>query len=140
MGSEVSTYIVTGFKLYVCVWAASKFTVGQSKLKEGLPQECELACLCALSKFQEISGQVQSGDITVKQLQKIESHQEQMKRLCAAATPQDKETDLTYSTVSHALHQRLEEFETFKRNKRHLFHLCSQLHGAIQGNYDSVAS
>ena len=116
------------------------FTESKSKLKEGLPRECQIACLCALSKFQEVSGQVQSGDITVKQLHKIESNQEQMKRLCDAATPQDKETDLTYNTVSHALQQRLEEFQTFERNKGHLLHLCSQLHGAIQGNYDNVAN
>ena len=112
------------------------FTESKSKLKEGLPPECQMACLCALSKFQEISGQVKSGNITIIQLHKIKSNQEQMKRLCAAATPQDKEADLTYSTVSHALQQRLEEFQTFERSKGHLFNLGSQLQDDIQGNYE----
>ena len=115
----------------------SNFAESKSRLKEGLPQECQMACLFALSKFQEVSRQVQSGDISVEQLHKMESSKKQMKRLCAAATPQDMETDLAYNTVSHALHQRLEEYQMFERNKRNLFHLCSQLHGAIQGNCDS---
>ena len=57
-----------------------------------------------------------------------------MKRLCAAVTPQDRETDLT---VSCAVDWRLEEYQMFERNKEHLLHLCSQLYGDVQGDYDN---
>ena len=116
----------------MCVCGASTFTETKSKLKEGLPQECQVACLCALTKFHEISDSIQRGDINIEQLHIIKLNQEQMKRLCDA----DKQTDLTFSTVQ----QRLEEFQMFERNKGHLFYLCSQLHGDIQGNYNSVAN
>ena len=110
----------------------------KSKLKEGLPRECQFACLCALSKLQEICGQIQNGNITVEELHKIKSSQGQMKRLCAAAAHQDEQTELAFNAVSGALHQRLEEFQTFERNKDCLFHLCNHLHGDIQGNYCSL--
>ena len=61
-----------------------------------------------------------------------------MKRLCAAAAHQDEQTEeqtLTFKMVSNALHQRIEEFQTFERNKDRLFHLCNHLHGNIQGSY-----
>ena len=109
----------------------------KSKLKEGLPRECQFACLCALNKLQDIYGQIQNGNVTIKELHNIKSNKGQMKRLCAAATHQDNQTELAFACS--ALHQRLEEFQTFERNRDCLFHLCNELHGDdIQGNYYSL--
>ena len=111
-------------------------TGSESKLKEGLPDECEVACLCALTTFQDVCGKVQSGDIPMSELRKIKGNSEQMKRLCAAATVQGDKKEgkqLSFNTVQGALQQRLEEFSTFEQKRFYLSHLCNHLSN-IQGN------
>lgn len=112
-------------------------TGSESKLKEGLPDECQVACLCALTKFQEVCGRVQSGDISMSELHKIKGNSEQMKRLCAAVTVQGDKKEgrqLSFNTVQGALQQRLEEFSTFEQKRSYLSHLCTHLSSTIQGN------
>ena len=120
-----------------CTWLHYLNTTGsESKLKEGLPDECQVACLCALTQFQEVCGRVQSGDIPMSELRKIKGNSEQMKRLCAAATVQGDKKEgkqLSFNTVQGALQQRLKEFSSFEQKRSYLSHLCNHLSN-IQGN------
>ena len=107
------------------------FAEMETKLKEGLPQECREICVCAVGKMQQVCDQILRSEITMEELQKITKDLEQMQRLCAAATFQCKRKKK--EEVKIALHQRLEEFEMFERRREHLHHLCSQLHIGVQG-------
>ena len=104
-----------------------------SKLKVGLPQECRETCVCAVSKMQQVCSELVSGEITMKELQKIKDNLEPMHRLCAAATYQRRRSEK--AAVSSALCQRLEEFEMFEKHRVRLCHLCNELHIGIQGMY-----
>ena len=118
----------------------NKFAGSESQLKRGLPDDCQIVCLCALTKIQEVCYRIQSGDILKSQsaeLEKISDNYEQMKRLCAAVTVQgDKKgsRQLSFKAVQSALHQRLQEFRAFDENYFYLSHLCSHLSGNVQGN------
>ena len=115
----------------------NNYAGSESQLKRGLPDECQIACLCALTKFQEVCGRVQSGDIPMSELQKISDNDEQMKRLCAAVTVQgDKKESgqLSFKAIQSALHQRLQEFHAFDQHRSCLSHLCNHLSDAIRGN------
>lgn len=108
----------------------------KSKLKEGLPQECQIACLCALSGFQVVCDDMQKRSISVTDLQKIKDNHEQMKRLCEAATAHgdSKESgQLSYKAVNSALSQIMEEFKEFEEHQSHLSHLCSNIPDVVQG-------
>ena len=107
----------------------------KSKLKEGLPQECQIACLCALSGFQVVCDDMQKRNISVTELQKIKDNHEQMKRLCEAATAHDSKESgqLSYKAVNSALSQIMEEFKVFKEHQSHLSHLCSNIPDIVQG-------
>ena len=111
-------------------------TESKSKLKEGLPPECQVTCVCALSKFREVCVQMQTRSITVTELQKIKNNQEQMKRLCEAATVNgdSKESgQLSYKAVESVLSQIMEEFGVFEEHLSHLSHLCANILVDVQG-------
>ena len=112
------------------------FTESKSQLKEGLPPECHLACMCAVSKLQKVCDQIVSGNVTMKELENINKHPEQMKRLCDAAATESNQTQkqqLQYKTVSNAVKERLEEYREFKGYQGRLSHLCTKIHFAVQG-------
>ena len=116
------------------------FPGGKSKLKEGLPQECQIACLCALSGFQKVCDHMQKRSISVTELEKIKEHHAQMKRLCDAATAHggEKETgQLSYKAMDSVLSQIMEEFGAFEEHQSHLSHLCSYIPVAVQGKLTS---
>jgi len=80
---------------------------------------------------------VQSGNIPVIELQKINDNDGQMKRLCAALTVQgDKKENgqLSFKTVESALHQRMQEFHAFDQHRSYLSHLCNHISGPVEGN------
>ena len=97
----------------------------ESKLKDGLPQECLKACGCALSVFQNICERMQKRSITVNELQKIKNNYEQMKRLCEVATAHGSDKYLRIEAVDSAL----EELTAFEEHRSHLSHLCSNIQG-----------
>ena len=102
----------------------------KAKLKEGLPKECQIACVRALSAFQVVCDDMQKRSISVTELQKIKNNHEQMKRLCEAATTHgdSKESgQLLYHTVNSALSQIMEEFNEFEEHQSHLSYLCSNI-------------
>lgn len=95
----------------------------ESKLKDGLPQECLKACGCALSVLQNICEHIQKRSVTVNELQKIKNNYEQMKRLCEVATSHGSDKHFQTETVDSAL----EELAVFEEHRFHLSHLCSNI-------------
>ncbi len=89
-------------------------------LKEGLSPECQLACVCAMSKLRYICEIVLSGKITVSDLSKISENKELMDRLCKAAEYEE----FTATTVSEVLNQRLDEY-LFLETRRHAYRSIS---------------
>jgi len=84
---------------------------------------------------------VQKHSISIAEVQKIKTNQEQMKRLCDAATAHGGENEngqLSYNAVDSALSQIMEEFHAFEEHKFHLSHLCSHIPrpDAVQGKLD----
>ena len=109
---------------------------GSSKLKEGLPEECQLACSCAVSQLEEVSKQLEKGSITILDLHKIEEKQQQMKRLCESASAQqtaNMPVEITYERMIFTVGQRMEEFESFKKQQGNLLHLCHNIRHEIKG-------
>ena len=89
-----------------------------------------MACVYALSGFQDVCDHMQKRNISVTELQKIKDNHEQMKRLCEAATAHgdSKESgQLSYKAVNSALSQIMEEFKVFEEHRSHLSHLCSNI-------------
>ena len=109
----------------------------ESKLKEGLPKECQIACICALCKFQDVCDHMQKRNISVAELQKIKDNHEQMKRLCEAANTahgDSKESgQLSYKGVNSALSQIMEEVKVFEECRSQLSHLCLNIPDVVQG-------
>lgn len=95
----------------------------ESKLKDGLPQECLKACGYALFVFQNICEHIQKRSITVNELQKIKNNYKQMKRLCEVATAHGSDKHFRTEAVDSAL----EELTTFEEHRSHLSHLCSNI-------------
>ena len=125
--SSINSVLGISFKMY---------PESDSKLKEGLPKECEIACVYALTTFQVVCDDMQKRSISVTDLQKIKNNHEQMKRLCEAATAHGNSKEsgqLSYHTVNSALSQIMEEFNGFEEHRSHLSHLCSNIPDVVQG-------
>ena len=93
-------------------------------MKLGLSQECEIACLCALSKFKEVCGRLRNGDITVNELKMIEKLSKNMERLCEAVTRFSAEEGLSSDALRLTLQQRLREFQTFEHYRQMYVKIC----------------
>lgn len=107
-------------------------------MKEGLPEECQRACSCAISKLEDVTRQLQTGAITILDLQEIKREQQQMKRLCQSASAQQKEASksvemMTYETMVFRVAQRIQEFESFRQQQGILLNLCLKIHQEIKG-------
>ena len=107
-------------------------------MKEGLPENCVLACICAESQFQLISSQLNEGTITVMDLEKIQLRYEQMKRLIKAVQKAHSRCD-----VYHPLNLRLQELRVYHEQKKYLENVCQRIDGKIvcvyyNANYDSL--
>ena len=113
--------------------------LGESlKLKEGLPEECQMACRCAIRKLEEVYNQLEMGDITIIDVQKIKEEDQQMKKLCESTSAQQKEANQsvvrTYEALIFTVQQRMQEFEIFREQQGTLLHLCQKIHHEIKGN------
>ena len=103
------------------------FLGSESRLKEGLPQECQEACLRALSALQDVCNCMKMRSITVTKLTKIKGRHGQLRRLCEAATAHGENMELSYEAVDSAFSQIIEEFDAFEEYRFYLSHLCSKL-------------
>ena len=106
------------------------FPGGNSILKSGLPQPCQEACLCAVSKLEDVAKQLQTGEISVSDLQMIDKSQPEMKRLCDAA---DEVNDKSTQRSQSSLQSRLKEYGVFVEQKHFLLHLCNKIPDDIKG-------
>ena len=115
------------------------FSDGTSKAKEGLPHKCLTACSFAISQLTAVSQQLQEGDITVMELQKIVAKEEHMKRLCNAASAEPKNKNRSHVQVlTGTLQLRLHECKSFKEQQGFLLHLCQRIHPQIEGQQSAA--
>lgn len=82
-----------------------------------------------MSKLDDVLMKLQTREVTILDLQKIEKQQTQMRHLCEAASTQQNEVNkskfLSYKTT---VEQRIEEFKCFKEEQGVLLHLCLKIH------------
>ena len=107
-----------------------------TKLREGLPEKCRVACSCAVSKLEDISLKLHTGSIKVLELQMIEKKQQRMKQLLISTCmqPQEEGSSVDKTIVD----QRVEEFKTFKEQQASLVHLCGKISSKIKGKVHVV--
>ena len=100
---------------------------------EGLSQECQIACVCAVSKFRDICEHIQSGNITVLDLHKMSTHRELVERLCKAV----EDEGLTSKVVSAVLDQRVREFLFIERRQQVYQAICNWIPdpSKVEGKY-----
>ena len=127
--SLICMYVV--IKMSKCLYWS--FPEGASILKAGLPPSCQSACFCAISKLEELSKQLHTGDITILDLQKIQKSLPEMKRLCDAAEEQ-KSRHMSYAQMSLDLPLRIKEYDFFEKQNGILHHLCQKLSPKIKGD------
>ena len=99
---------------------------GSSKAKDGLPEDCKLACGLAISQLEAVSEHLREAEITVAELEKINENMEQMERLCEAAHGQAHQ--LKQSILYTCAQLRLEEFQAFQEQVGHLKNVCQHLY------------
>ncbi len=87
-------------------------------MREGLPEECHITCVCAASKFEEMCKRLEKGDINLQDLRKMKQHEHQVKTLCEAVAASSQKT------VVHDLNQRLKEFTHFSTRQRAYLEVC----------------
>ena len=79
---------------------------------------------------------MQKRSISVMELKEIKDHYEQMKRLCEAATTDERSKEsgrLSYKAIDSILSQTMEEFNAFEEHRSHLSCLCLNISAAVQG-------
>lgn len=86
-----------------------------------------MAGMCARSCLEGMCEEIQSGKVTIEDLQKVSKNRIQMKRLCSAVSSSKEGNDL-YKSVEAAVAKRLEECEALRRRIEVLSHLCRQIH------------
>ncbi len=89
-----------------------------SLLKEGLPEECHIACVCASSKFEEISNRLEKGNVNLKELRKMKERECQVRRLCEVVVASSQKRVLA------SLDQRLMEFSLFSSRRHAYLDIC----------------
>ena len=103
-----------------------------------MPESCQMVCSCAVSKLEDISRQLFSGEVSMLDLQKIRDKQQQMKRLCDATKQTNLGKNVLYEVLSNAMPLRLEEFESVKKQQSFLLHLCTRIHHEVKGTLSSI--
>ena len=86
-----------------------------------------MAGICAQSCLEGMCDKLQSGEINIEDLKKVNKNQEQMQRLCLAISS-SKNGRYSYRSVETAVKKRLEEYTAVKRRKEVLSHLYRQMH------------
>ena len=128
IGLISSKYIVS---CIVCQNNVNVLLGGSSRTKEGLPESCQIACSSAISVLEQFSRQLQEGDITVLDLEKVGKKLGQMSRLCDAAMKEGVESPL--NTMRSHVQLRLAEYALYLQQHRNLNHLCQMIDHSISG-------
>ena len=95
-------------------------------LRAGIPEDYQVAGLCAQICLESMCEILESGEISVEELHLVKQHNDRMKRLCLAMSSGDEST--WYETVVRATKKRLEEYTAFNCRREALMHLCSRIH------------
>ncbi len=103
------------------------FLVSKPVLREGIPDQYHIAGICAQSCLEEKCEKLQSGEVSIEDLQNVRNCRDQMKRLCSAVSNRKEGNDL-FKSVEAAVSRRLEECEALRRRIEILSHLCRQIH------------
>ena len=103
------------------------FIVSKPVLQQGIPHQYDMAGICAQSCLEGKCDQLQSGEVNIADLWKVNRNREQMQRLCVAVSSSEEGSSL-YRSVETAVRKRLEEYEAVKRRKEVLSHLSRHIY------------
>ena len=104
-------------------------------MKDGLPQDCQILCVCAYTKFRDVCFKLQRGEISVNDLNKLADNKLLVNQLCAAViTTGDK--DLSLDSVIETLSQRLNEYKLFCSRQKAYREICQWIPNPekVEGN------
>ncbi len=128
-GKQMNAYEYIVQRLY--------YAVG-SPLHAGLQPECQIACVCAATKFEEVCTQLQQGSITLYDLQKMNTKEVRLRRLCEALTFQ-RDKNISLESVLACIDNRLDEFKKFSLRKQAYMEICKWMTESMKGNLYVVA-
>jgi hypothetical protein len=100
--------------------------VSKPILQQGIPEEYNLAGICAQSCLEGVCDKLQSGEVNIEDLQKVDTNREQMQRLCVAVSS-NKDGRYSFKSVETAIKKRVEEYRAVKRRREVVSHLCRQI-------------
>lgn len=101
-------------------------------MKDGLSKSCEKACSCAIIKFNSVSSQLQTGEISCLDMHEVNKSLPAMKQLCEAAEEKEKKTkkksedSSLFNTLREAIKCRLQEYKVFIKQRDCVLRLCYQ--------------
>ena len=98
---------------------------------QSLPEDCALYCSFALSKLEEIWGQMLDGKIAVFELQKVSKNELHMENLCCAVgididiKDSRRKEEWSMETVHNTIQQRVKELSAIHVYREKLKYLCT---------------
>ena len=109
----------------------------QLEIKKGLQEDWQLIVTCALSQLEGVCRKIQSGNVTIKELEHIESKQGQMNKLCEAVGSTMASVSLTQaSELQGNIAQRLKEYAHFTEYTSRLEHFLNHIGEVVTGEWD----
>ena len=106
----------------------------QLELKKGLQEDWQFIVTCALTQFEDVCNKIQSGNITVTELEHIESKQGQMNKLCEAVSNTMASGSLIQaSELQGNITQRLKEYAHFTEYTSQLEHFLNHIGEVVTG-------
>ena len=100
--------------------------VSKPVLQKGIPEQYHVAGTCARSCFEEMCGKLQSGEVTIEDLNLVRNRRDLMKRLCSAVSS-GKMGHTSYKSVEASVAKRVEECEAVRSRIEVFSHLCHQI-------------
>ena len=110
--------------------------VGKNQGHSCLPERSSLLCGLATSTLDAVCDSINSGNITVRDLDCISGKWDQMEKLCSAAkTGNLEKKGKEYSKIKRALETRLNEYEAFVNRKELLGKLGNGVTVRVTGKH-----
>lgn len=106
----------------------------QLDISKDSQEDWQFIVTCALSQLEDVCSKIQSGNVTIKELEHIESKQGQMRKLCEAFSctvisgPQRETTRLQSNVM-----QRLKEYNHFKEYSVKLEYFLNNVGKIVNG-------
>ena len=99
----------------------------QQEIKKGLQEDWQFIVTCALSQLEDVCSKIQSGNVTIKELEHIKSKQSQMRKLCEAVSSTQA------SELQGNISQRLKEYEHFTEYTSRLKYFLTHIGKIVNG-------